>query len=59
MAQGIIVKQKKEAKSFMEGNEHCREYFSTGKITFGTSTLHPGQRGEVDSIMNYQRVMLY
>ena len=33
---------------FMEGNELCRRYVSTGKITFGTSLLMPGQRGAVD-----------
>lgn len=38
-----------EAKIFLEGVEVCREYFSTEKITFGTSTLHPGQTGAVDS----------
>jgi mannose-6-phosphate isomerase-like protein (cupin superfamily) len=32
----------------MEGEEFCRHYVSTGKITFGTSTLQPGQRGAVD-----------
>jgi quercetin dioxygenase-like cupin family protein len=38
-----------EAESFMEGEEHCRHYVSTGKITFGTSSLQPGQRGAVDT----------
>ena len=38
-----------EAESFMEGDEHCRHYVSTGKITFGTSSLQPGQRGAVDT----------
>ena len=44
----IKVVRKAEARSFMEGDEHCREYLNTGKITFGTSTLLPGQRGTVD-----------
>ena len=37
-----------EAKIFLEGVEVCRQYFSTDKITFGTSQLHPGQTGAVD-----------
>ena len=37
-----------EARSFMEGPEHCREYFTTDKLTFGTSTLPPGQAGATD-----------
>ena len=26
----------------------CRKYFETEKLTFGTSTLLPGQRGDID-----------
>jgi mannose-6-phosphate isomerase-like protein (cupin superfamily) len=37
-----------EANIFLEGLEVCRQYFSTDKITFGTSQLHPGQTGAVD-----------
>jgi len=48
MPKDIIVRKKQEARNFMEGSEYCREYFSTGKITFGTSVLHPGQKGEID-----------
>jgi len=44
----IKVVRKQEARNFMEGEEHCREYLKTGKLTFGTSTLLPGQRGTVD-----------
>jgi len=44
----IKVVRKTEARNFMEGEEHCREYLKTGKLTFGTSTLLPGQRGTVD-----------
>ncbi len=44
----IKVVRKKEARNFLEGPEHCREYLNTGKITFGTSTLLPGQRGAID-----------
>lgn len=38
-----------DAESYMEGDELCRRYVSTGKITFGTSSLEPGQRGAVDT----------
>jgi oxalate decarboxylase/phosphoglucose isomerase-like protein (cupin superfamily) len=34
---------------FMEGDEFCRQYVRTGKITFGTSRLMPGQRGAIDT----------
>ncbi len=44
----IVVKRKAEARAYMDGEEVCREYLKTGKITFGTSTLLPGQRGTVD-----------
>jgi len=44
----IKVVRQQEARNFMEGEEHCREYLKTGKLTFGTSTLLPGQRGTVD-----------
>jgi len=37
-----------EAKVFMDGPEVCREYVKTGKLTFGTSTLLPGQTGGID-----------
>jgi oxalate decarboxylase/phosphoglucose isomerase-like protein (cupin superfamily) len=37
-----------EARVFMDGPEVCREYEKTGKLTFGTSTLLPGQTGGVD-----------
>lgn len=36
------------ARVFMDGPEVCREYVITDKITFGTSTLHPGQTGGID-----------
>ena len=45
----IKLVRKKEARNFMEGPEHCREYLKTDKILFGTSTLGPGQRGAIDS----------
>ncbi len=37
-----------DATILMEGDEFCRHYVSTGKITFGTSSLQPGQRGAID-----------
>jgi mannose-6-phosphate isomerase-like protein (cupin superfamily) len=36
------------ARVFYEGPEQCREYFATGKITFGTSSLEPGETGAID-----------
>jgi mannose-6-phosphate isomerase-like protein (cupin superfamily) len=36
------------ARNFMEGPEHCREYIRTEKLWLGTSTLPPGQRGNID-----------
>lgn len=42
------VVKKRDARLFLEGAEVCREYFVTDKITFGTSTLLPGQRGDID-----------
>lgn len=42
------VIRKGDAKSFMEGEEHCRLYVNTGKIVFGTSSLLAGKRGDVD-----------
>ena len=40
--------KKGDARIFFEGKEMCREYCSTGKITFGTSHLFPGEEGAVD-----------
>lgn len=37
-----------EARNFMEGPEHCREFVRTDTLWFGTSTLLPGQRGNID-----------
>jgi len=37
-----------QARNFMEGPEHCREYIKTEKMWFGTSTLPPGARGNID-----------
>lgn len=38
-----------EAVFYMDGPEVCRQYLSTEKITFGTSTLLAGQTGETDA----------
>jgi mannose-6-phosphate isomerase-like protein (cupin superfamily) len=43
------VIRRSEARPFMEGPELCRHYVSTGRVTFGTSSLQPGQRGAVDT----------
>ena len=40
--------RKNEARNFMEGPEHCREYLKTAKIWLGTSTVPVGQRGNID-----------
>jgi uncharacterized cupin superfamily protein len=37
-----------EARTFMEGPELCREYVRTPLMWLGTSTLQPGQRGNID-----------
>ncbi|MBI3979806.1 MAG: cupin domain-containing protein [Chloroflexi bacterium] len=42
------VIRESETRLFLEGPEVCREYFRTGKITFGSSTLLPGQTGAID-----------
>jgi mannose-6-phosphate isomerase-like protein (cupin superfamily) len=47
MKEAKVVKEC-EARLFMEGLEICHEYIVSGKITFGSSTLMPGQTGEVD-----------
>jgi quercetin dioxygenase-like cupin family protein len=44
----VRVVRKNETRIFLEGPEVCREYMVTPRITFGTSTLKPGQRGEID-----------
>ena len=44
----VVVVRKDEARVFMEGPELCREYIVTPKITFGSSRLLPGERGDID-----------
>jgi mannose-6-phosphate isomerase-like protein (cupin superfamily) len=36
------------ARTFTEGDELCREYLREGRMWFGTSTLEPGERGDID-----------
>lgn len=45
----IKIVRKGEARNYMDGPEHCREYLKTDKLIFGTSTLLPGQRGAIDT----------
>ncbi len=45
----VTVKKSVDTKVFMEGPEVCRLYFKSEKITFGSSTLLPGQTGDVDT----------
>lgn len=47
MEEARVIKEC-EARLFMEGPEICREYIVSDKITFGSSTLMPGQTGEND-----------
>lgn len=43
------VVKKENAGIFLDGVEVCRRYIETAKVTFGTSTLQPGQTGGIDS----------
>lgn len=47
-AEPVVVKRG-QARVFLEGPELCREYMRTEKIWFGTSTLHAGDRGAIDT----------
>ena len=42
------VIRKLDSRVFLDGPEVCREYVVTPKITFGSSTLQPGQTGGID-----------
>jgi mannose-6-phosphate isomerase-like protein (cupin superfamily) len=46
-APAVIVRAA-EAKSFREGQELCRDYLREPRMWFGTSTLQPGERGDID-----------
>jgi mannose-6-phosphate isomerase-like protein (cupin superfamily) len=43
-----MVVRAADAKVFMEGDELCREYLREGRMWFGTSTLQPGEHGDID-----------
>ena len=42
------VVRRRDSRQFMLGQEDCREYVKTEKVTFGTSTLLPQQEGDID-----------
>lgn len=44
----VVVKAKNDTKIWVEGQEVCREYYKTDKITFGMSELPPGGVGDLD-----------
>jgi mannose-6-phosphate isomerase-like protein (cupin superfamily) len=44
----VKVVTQNEAETFYEGVELCHLYYKTEKITFGTSTLKPGETGAID-----------
>jgi mannose-6-phosphate isomerase-like protein (cupin superfamily) len=46
--QDAVLIRSRDARSFMEGPELCREYVRDATMWFGTSVVPPGQRGEVD-----------
>jgi mannose-6-phosphate isomerase-like protein (cupin superfamily) len=43
-----VVVRPDQARSFLEGDDLCREYLRDGRMWFGTSTLQPGEHGDVD-----------
>lgn len=47
LKRGTIVTEK-QARITFEGEELCRNYFQTERITFGMSILKPGKVGELD-----------
>jgi mannose-6-phosphate isomerase-like protein (cupin superfamily) len=47
-ASPALVVRAAEARRFMEGDELCHEYLRESRMWFGTSTLEPGARGDVD-----------
>lgn len=48
-AQSVRIVRQIEARNFMEGPEHCREYHHSARLWFGTSALPPGARGSIDT----------
>lgn len=54
----LKIKQE-DAIMFLDKKEICREYVSTDKIKFGTSTLHPGQTGGIDPGHPFSKEIFY
>lgn len=48
MEHHIRLLRKREARNFLEGDEHCRAYFEDKNAIFGTSHLAAGKKGDVD-----------
>ncbi|HXE46288.1 MAG TPA: cupin domain-containing protein [Conexibacter sp.] len=46
---GAAVVRASDARSFMEGPEHCREYHRDERMWFGTSTVPVGATGALDA----------
>lgn len=42
------VVRRQDSRQFMLGQEDCREYIKTEKVTFGTSILPPSEAGDMD-----------
>ena len=47
-ASPAVIVSAAQARSFMEGEELCREYLRERRMWFGTSTLQPGEHGDID-----------
>jgi mannose-6-phosphate isomerase-like protein (cupin superfamily) len=45
--EAVLIKSS-DARNFMEGSEHCREYIRDDALWFGISVVPPGERGSVD-----------
>lgn len=48
MSDELHVVRRLEAKTFMEGPEHCREYLRNQHLWFGTSVVPVGTTGAID-----------
>lgn len=46
-ARAVVIGEA-DARSWTEGDELCREYLRERRMWFGTSTLRPGERGDID-----------
>ena len=47
--ENVTVTGKNQTKIWVEGQETCREYYKTSRITFGMSELLPGAVGDLDA----------